>query len=188
LGLNIKYLDIGGGLGVDYKGEEVPTAQGLVAVFAPLLAEWPGLALVLEPGRSIVGPAAVLLVRVLYDKITPFKRFFVVDGAMSDLIRPSLYGSYHEIRPVKDYGRPKALVDVVGPVCESGDFLAQERELPLVEPGELLAVFGAGAYGFSMSSNYNSRPRAAEVLVEGSAFRVIRSRENLEDLLLGETI
>ncbi|MDR2422340.1 MAG: diaminopimelate decarboxylase [Deltaproteobacteria bacterium] len=187
-GIELKCLDVGGGLGIDYKGEKPPTPLEWVAAFVPVLKEFSGLTLILEPGRSIVGPAGALVVRVLYDKATPYKRFVIVDGAMNDLIRPSLYGAHHAIKPVRDLKRPQAQVDVVGPVCESGDFLAQGRLMPLAEPGELLAVLGAGAYGFSMSSNYNSRPRAAEALVEGSAFRVVRARETLEDLIRGETV
>jgi diaminopimelate decarboxylase len=188
VGVNIQLLDVGGGLGINYHGEEIPSPQELVQAFGELLAAYPGLRLILEPGRSIVGQAAVLLIKCLYNKVTPFKRFVITDGAMSDLIRPSLYGSYHEIKPVRAAGRPAAKVNVVGPICESGDFLAQDREIPLVESGEFLAVFGAGAYGFAMSSNYNSRPRPAEALVDGARFRVIRARETLEDLTRGETI
>ncbi|MDR0550235.1 MAG: diaminopimelate decarboxylase [Deltaproteobacteria bacterium] len=187
-GITLKYLDIGGGLGINYHGETPPSPVEWVATMASLLAKRKELTLVLEPGRSIVGPAGLLLTRVLYDKVTPYKRFFIVDGAMNDLIRPSLYDSYHEILPVLDRQRPLSLVSVVGPVCESGDFLAKDRQMPLAEPGELLATLGAGAYGFSMSSNYNSRPRPAEVLVDGKSFKTIRTRETLADLLKGETL
>ncbi|MDR1870623.1 MAG: diaminopimelate decarboxylase [Deltaproteobacteria bacterium] len=188
LGLNLNYLDVGGGLGINYKGEEVPEPAGLVKVFDPVLKAHPNLTLIMEPGRSIVGPAGILVFRVLYIKETPFKSFIIGDGAMNDLVRPSLYGSYHEIKPVNlKAAGPVKKVNVVGPVCESGDFLAVDRELPLIAPGELLVAWGAGAYGFSMSSNYNSRPRPAEVLVDGAIWRTIRSRETLADLIRGET-
>ena len=140
-----------------------------------------------EPGRSIVGEAGVLLTRVLYRKQTARKQFIVVDAAMNDLIRPALYKSHHEIVPVRQDGaRALVTVDVVGPVCETGDFLAKDRDMPLVDTGELLAICTAGAYGFAQSSNYNSRPRAAEVLVENGAWRIIRARETHADLIRGE--
>ena len=142
-----------------------------------------------EPGRSIVGPAGVLLTRVLYRKKTPSKEFVVVDAAMNDLIRPSLYRSHHDILPLRWPQSPSSIVaDVVGPICETGDFLARDRELADVQPGEYLAVASAGAYGFVQSSNYNSRPRAPEVLVEGAAWRVIRERESYADLIRGEKV
>jgi len=140
----------------------------------------------IEPGRSIVGGAGVLLTRVLYRKRTGDKEFVVVDGAMNDLIRPVLYGAYHQILPLRQNEGPKTRVDVVGPVCETGDFLARDRDIPAVLPGDLLAVCSAGAYGFVQASNYNARPRAAEVLVEGDAWRVVRPRETYEDLVRGE--
>jgi diaminopimelate decarboxylase len=136
----------------------------------------------------IVGNAGILLTRVLYLKEAEEKKFVVVDGAMNDLIRPALYGSYQAIRPVLDKKTEPVVADVVGPICESGDFFAKDREIPRPEPGDLLAVMSAGAYGFSMASNYNSRPRAAEVLVDGDRFHVIRARESFEDLIRGETI
>jgi diaminopimelate decarboxylase len=140
----------------------------------------------IEPGRSIVGAAGVLLSRVLYRKTTGDKEFVVIDAAMNDLIRPALYSAYHEILPVRETNAPKSTVDVVGPVCETGDFLAKDRELPEVMPGDTVAICTAGAYGFVQSSNYNSRPRVAEVLVEESSWRVIRKRETYEDLVRGE--
>jgi diaminopimelate decarboxylase len=143
--------------------------------------------LIFEPGRVIVGNAGILVTRVLYLKEGPAKQFVIVDAGMNDLIRPSLYGSYHQIQPVVDRQRPQTRADVVGPICETGDFLARDRNLPHVEQGEMLAVMSTGAYGFSMSSNYNSRPRPAEVLVRGGCFEVIRSRETLDDLLRGES-
>jgi diaminopimelate decarboxylase len=143
---------------------------------------------ILEPGRVIVGNAGILVTRVLYTKTTPEKSFIIVDAGMNDLIRPSLYGSFHGIEPVRVPCRGKIKADVVGPICESSDFLAKDREMDSFETGDLLAVMSAGAYGFSMSSNYNSRPRIAEVLGKGDAYHVIRTRESYEDLVRGETI
>jgi len=186
-GLPIRYLDVGGGLGIRYRDEDVPT-PGQYAEVVVSAAGRLGLTLILEPGRSIVGNAGILLTRVLYNKETPDKRFVVVDAAMNDLIRPSLYDAYHEILPLREApGRPARTVDVVGPVCESGDFLAKDRALPQVEEGELLAVMSAGAYGFVMASNYNARPRAPEVLVDGSRYAIVRRRESYEDLIAGES-
>jgi diaminopimelate decarboxylase len=145
-----------------------------------------GLFILIEPGRSITGEAGVLLTRVLYRKCSPAKEFVVVDAAMNDLIRPSLYQSHHEIVPVRQAQRGTILADVVGPVCETGDFLARDRELANVLPGDLLAVSTAGAYAFVAASNYNSRVRPPEVLVEGSQWRVVRARETFEDLVRGE--
>jgi diaminopimelate decarboxylase len=146
--------------------------------------------LIMEPGRVIVGNAGILVTQVLYIKEGESKRFVIVDAAMNDLIRPSLYGAYHEIRPLTESAlhRPKHQVDVVGPVCESGDFLAKDRSLAEVKPGELLAVMSAGAYGFVMSSNYNSRPRVPEALVKDGEIHVIRERETYNDLVKGERI
>jgi diaminopimelate decarboxylase len=141
-----------------------------------------------EPGRSIVGPAGVLLTRVLYRKKNGAKEFIVVDAAMNDLIRPALYRAHHEIIPLRTNPLPPVIADVVGPVCETGDFLAREREMDNVMPGDFLAVCTAGAYGFVQSSNYNSRLRPPEVLVEGGAYRVIRKRENYDDLVRGEVV
>jgi diaminopimelate decarboxylase len=147
-----------------------------------------GLSVMVEPGRSIAGPAGVLLTRVLYRKKNGAKEFVVVDAAMNDLIRPALYHAHHEIIPVRKNRLPPMTVDVVGPVCETGDFLARDRQMANAMPGDFLAVCTAGAYGFVQSSNYNSRPRGPEVLVEGSGYRVIRRRETYEDLVRGETI
>jgi diaminopimelate decarboxylase len=185
--IEIRYLDLGGGLGITYS-EEVPPHPREYA--KSLLAEVGGIdcTLIFEPGRVIVGNAGSLITRVLYTKAGPVKNFLVVDAAMNDLVRPSLYGSYHHIQPVFDHGRQQLTVDVVGPICETGDFLARDRSLPQVEPGELLAVMSAGAYGFAMSSNYNSRPRPAEILVSDDKFEVIRSRETYDDLLRGERV
>jgi len=144
--------------------------------------------LIFEPGRVIVGNAGVLLARVLYTKRTQSKSFIITDTAMNDLIRPSLYGSYHQVQPLRRQSRESHIVDVVGPICESGDFIAKDRGLPMVESGDFLAVMSAGAYGFTMSSNYNSRPRAAEVLVKDDRYFVIRRRETWDDLIQCETI
>lgn len=188
-GLNIRYLNIGGGLGITYAEEKPPLPHELADAVSPLIKDL-GVTLVMEPGRVIVGNAGVLITTVLYEKTGETKHFAIVDAAMNDLIRPSLYGAYHEIRPVNQQAglRTKQLMDIVGPVCESGDFLAKDRMLASVRPGELLAVMSAGAYGFVMASNYNSRPRAPEVLVKGSDFYVIRTRETFDDLIKGETI
>lgn len=188
-GFDMQYLDIGGGLGIRYKDEGPPEPSEYAATLAPLLAGL-GCTILLEPGRLLVGNAGILVTRVLYDKANLAKKFLVVDGAMNDLIRPSLYNAYHAIVPViqPGNGQPEETLDVVGPICESGDFLAKERALPLCQPGDLLAVLSAGAYGFSMASNYNSRPRAAEVLVREGQFSLIRARETYDDLIRGETI
>jgi diaminopimelate decarboxylase len=185
--IEIKYLDLGGGLGITYSEEAPPHPREYAK---SLLAEIDGIdcTLIFEPGRVIVGNAGSLITRVLYTKAGPVKSFLVVDAGMNDLMRPSLYGSYHHIQPVFDHGRQELTVDVVGPICETGDFLARDRSLPQVEPGELLAVMSAGAYGFAMSSNYNSRPRPAEILVSDDKFEVIRSRETYDDLLRGERV
>jgi len=184
----IRYLDAGGGLGIRYKDEDPPTPREYAEVLLPI-AKSLGVTLILEPGRSIVGNAGLLLTRVLYLKENDLKRFVIVDAAMNDLIRPSLYNAYHAILPVRAADdRASRAVDVVGPICESGDFLAKDRELPGVEEGELLAVMSAGAYGFAMASNYNTRPRAAEVLVDGSRFSIVRRRESYADLITGELI
>jgi diaminopimelate decarboxylase len=190
-GHNIDYVDVGGGLGIDY-GEDQEKfsdrmARYALAVTRPLRKL--KVHLLLEPGRSIVGPAGVLLTRVIYKKANDSKRFLVVDAAMNDLIRPALYGAHHDIAPVVQQKGPKArkeIVDVVGPVCESGDFFARDRELPNLEEGELLAILDAGAYGMALASNYNTRPRAAEILVRGKSVRVIRRREKLSDLYSAE--
>jgi diaminopimelate decarboxylase len=185
-GLALRTIDLGGGLGVSYDGNEVPDPAALAAAVLPALAGLP-LTLVLEPGRSLVAPAGVLLTRVLYVKQGEERRFVIVDAGMNELLRPALYQAFHRIEPVRARGRGSELVDVVGPVCETSDFLARRRELERAEPGELLAVRDVGAYGFAMASNYNMRPRAAEVLIEHGRFRLIRRRETLEDLVRTET-
>jgi diaminopimelate decarboxylase len=186
-GIALKYLDLGGGLGIPYQEEPPPPSEYAAALLGPLRGI--GLKLIIEPGRVLVGNAGILVTRVLYVKETDVKRFVVVDGAMNDLLRPVLYEAFHEIRPVvrKD-GIGTVTADVVGPVCESGDFFARERELPQANRGDLLAVMSAGAYGFVMASNYNSRPRAPEVIVNGNEYVVARERETFEDLIRGEKI
>jgi diaminopimelate decarboxylase len=184
----IRHLDLGGGLGVAYHaGEKSPQIQAFVeTLFSKLHSS--GLTVIVEPGRSIVGPAGVLLTRVLYRKRNGDKEFLVVDAAMNDLIRPALYRAHHEIVPLRKNALPPVVMDVVGPVCETGDFLARDRAMANAMPGDFLAVSTAGAYGFVQSSNYNSRPRAPEVLVEGDTWRIIRQRESYADLVRGETI
>ena len=170
---------------MSYDGSGVPDATRLAAAVLPALEGLP-LTLVLEPGRSLVAAAGALLTRVLYVKEGHGKRFVVVDAGMNDLLRPALYQAFHRIEPVGRAGERAELVDVVGPVCETSDFLARRRELERVEPGELLAVRDAGAYAFSMSSNYNMRPRAAEVMIEDGTARLIRRRETFDDLVRTE--
>ncbi|MFU2208009.1 diaminopimelate decarboxylase [Solidesulfovibrio sp. C21] len=182
MGVPLRYLDLGGGLGIQYNEEEPPHPHEFGQALTKALGDLP-LTLILEPGRVIVGNAGILVTEVVYTKKTPSKDFVIVDAAMNDLIRPSLYDSYHAIREVRPAEREMLNVDVVGPICESGDFLARDRELPSVAPGEYLAVYSAGAYGFTMSSNYNSRPRAAEVLVDGDTVTLARRRETYEDLI-----
>jgi diaminopimelate decarboxylase len=184
----IEALDVGGGLGVRYHNEKAPTPQAFAAAVAPAVKQ-AGLALVCEPGRYLVANAGVLVTKVLYRKHAGGKDFVVVDAGMTDFVRPSHYNAHHEIVPLADGGGPaEELVNVVGPICESGDFLALDRKLPPVEAGAYLAVLGTGAYGFVMSSTYNQRPRPPEVLVEGDRYYVARHRETLEDLLRGEVL
>jgi diaminopimelate decarboxylase len=185
-GIRLKHVDVGGGLGITYRDETPPSPEDYAqAILAPIKAR--GLEIILEPGRAIVGNAGVLLTRVEYLKPGETKNFAVVDAAMNDLIRPALYSAWQEIVPVRPRTMGEERVyDVVGPVCETGDYLGKERALR-IEAGDLLAVRSAGAYGFSMSSNYNSRPRAAEVMVDGDRFHIIRQRETLTDLWKGET-
>jgi diaminopimelate decarboxylase len=185
-GHSIRHVDLGGGLGVAYNpAQATPAIREFTGKLRQKL-EGRGLAVMVEPGRSIVGAAGVLLTRVLYRKTTPNKEFVVVDAAMNDLIRPALYQSHHEIVPLRKSGRSPIVADVVGPVCETGDFLARDRQVADAAPGDLLAVCTAGAYGFALSSNYNSRPRPPETLVSGGEWRTIRTRETLDDLIRGE--
>ncbi|MDH5525024.1 MAG: diaminopimelate decarboxylase [Desulfobulbaceae bacterium] len=185
-GITIAYLDLGGGLGIQYKDEEPPHPEAYGQAIKKELA---GLdcTLILEPGRVIVGNAGVLITKVLYTKEGK-KKFIIVDAGMNDLARPSLYDAHHSIQAVTNPGREKVVADVVGPICETGDFLAREKQVPAAVSDDLLAVMSAGAYGFSMSSNYNSRPRVAEVLVKHDQFHVIRAREEYETLIQGEMI
>ncbi len=187
LGFELKYLDIGGGLGIVYDQEEPPLPDEYSSAILKELKGLPTI-LILEPGRLIVGNAGILVTKVLYTKSNREKKFVIVDAGMNDLIRPSLYQAYHRIVPVEEKEGEEVVVDIVGPICESGDFLAKERRIPQVRRGDLLAVMSAGAYGFVMSSNYNSRPRVAEVLVEGDQFFLIRQRERVEDLTVLESI
>ncbi len=190
--VNIEYLNIGGGLGIVYKEERPQTAQEFARAILPLLKPLRQ-KIILEPGRFIVGNSGILVAKVLYVKEAPVKKFVIVDAGMNDLIRPSLYNAYHEILPLAKSQNKKSKVknqkfDVVGPICESGDFLAKDRIMPLLKSGDMLAVMGAGAYGFSMSSNYNSRPKLAEVMVIKNKFYITRKRETYSDLIKGETV
>lgn len=186
-GVPIRHVDLGGGLGVPYQPEEEePDVAAHIRAVCER-CEGRGLKLMMEPGRSIVGPAGVLLARVLNRKSTATKEFVVVDAAMNDLIRPALYQAYHEIVPLRAHlSGTTVKADVVGPVCETGDFFARDREMANVLPGDFVALCTAGAYGFVQASNYNSRPRPAEVLVEGASWKFIRARETFEDLVKGE--
>ena len=183
---DIKYFNIGGGLGIRYKDEEVPTPRDFVDAIRPTLSAT-GAKILCEMGRYIAGNAGALLTRVLYRKRSGDKNFLVADAGMNDLLRPSLYDAHHEVCPVREDGSV-ANADLVGPVCESGDYLAKDRDLPDAAEGDLLALTGAGAYGFSMASNYNSRPRPAEVLVKGDRWAVVREREHYADLVKGELV
>ena len=187
-GMPIRYLNIGGGLGITYADETPPHPQALADAITPLLQKTQ-CEIIMEPGRVIAGNAGILLTRVLYLKETDAKKFVIVDAGMNDLLRPSLYDAHHDILPVRRSPQaPDDTVDVVGPVCESGDFFARHRVMPAVKAGELLAVMSAGAYGFTMASNYNSRPRVPEILVKGGDSFVIRERETFDDLIRGERI
>ena len=187
-GVPIRYLNMGGGLGITYSDETPPRPKEFAEAVTPLL-QAAHCEIIMEPGRVIVGNAGALLTRVLYIKETGTKTFAIVDAAMNDLLRPSLYQAHHDILPVRRVpNASEGVFDVVGPICESGDFLAQNRTLPAVKAGDLLAVMSAGAYGFTMASNYNSRPRGPEILVKGGESFVIRERETFDDLVRGERI
>lgn len=190
-GIKIYYLDLGGGVGITYADEQPPHPHDYAMAINDELGDL-DCTLILEPGRVIVGNAGILVTEVQYTKVNTGgekdKRFVIVDAAMNDLTRPSLYGAYHEIIPVKKGAAEEQMVDIVGPICETGDFMARDRNLPQVEQGDLLAIMSSGAYGFSMSSNYNSRTRAAEVLVRGDKYFVIRLREDYHDLIKGESM
>jgi diaminopimelate decarboxylase len=189
-GHQIEFIDAGGGLGISYEKSNATEFEESVVAYARAIAEplrGLDIHLLLEPGRTIVGPAGALITSVVYRKENNGKTFIVVDAAMNDLIRPSLYGAYHAITPVcLDEAAPEESVDIVGPICETGDFFARGRELPHVKEGDLLAVLDAGAYGMVLASNYNTRPRAAEVLVSGTSVQIIRRREKISDLLRNE--
>ncbi len=186
--IKIEYLDIGGGLGIIYRDEKPQTAQDFADAVLSYLSKL-DIKIIMEPGRFIVGNAGIFVTKVLYIKDNGVKKFVIVDGGMNDFIRPTLYGAYHEVTPVKGTSSTKRFkVDVVGPICESGDFFAKDRDIPLVKKDDLLAVMSAGAYGFVMASNYNVRCRPPEVMVKGKKFAVTKEREKFEDLLRGEHI
>ena len=188
--IDVKYFNIGGGLGIMYSIENPQTAKNFAKRVLPLLKN-SKCKIILEPGRFISGNSGILVTKVIYTKRTPRKKFLIVDSGMSELIRPSLYEAYHKIVPIRvreNSSQTCEKVDIVGPICESGDFLGKDRFLPQMLKGDILAVMGAGAYGFAMSSNYNSRPRAAEVIVIKNKFYIIRKNENYKDLIKGETI
>lgn len=186
-GIPLRHIDMGGGLGVTYQDEQPPAVADYIAALLARLQDYPHLSLYLEPGRAIVANAGVLLTRVEYLKSNGFKHFIMVDAGMNDLLRPSLYQAHHDIVNVRASDAPVITGDVVGPVCETGDFLGQQRSLA-VAAGDLLAVKSAGAYGFAMSSNYNSRPRPPEVLIAGEQSYLIRARETMDDVWRGETL
>jgi len=187
-GTPVRYIDIGGGLGISYKKEEEPPTPADYADIVRSTFPSSEYSLILEPGRSLVGNCGIMTSKVIYIKQGTSKKFVIVDAAMNDLLRPSFYSSYHEIVPVKQRKSGSEKVDIVGPICESGDFLAQDRNFPQVQSGDYIAVMSSGAYGFVMASNYNTRPRAAEVMVKDDQYTVIREREKFEDLVRGEKI
>lgn len=186
-GIKFKYFDIGGGLGIIYSKEQPSTPDQFASAVRPFLEKL-GLTIIMEPGRFIAGNAGILVTKVIYVKDNPVKKFVIVDAGMNDLIRPSLYGAYHEIVPAVKNSAAEMKADIVGPVCESGDFFAKERQIPEIHENQYLVLMGAGAYGFTMASNYNTRPRAAEVMVNGADFAVIRERETFKQLIAGEKI
>ena len=187
IGIPIQYVNVGGGLGITYENETPPHPKDLAEAIGPLVKDLKCI-LIMEPGRALVGNAGILVTKVLYTKEGDSKKFVIVDAAMNDLLRPSLYGAYHQIQPVIRRGRKPITADVVGPICESADFLAKDREMEECLPEEYLAVMSAGAYGFAMASNYNARPRAPEILVKGDRHFVVRERETHADLVRGEHI
>ncbi|MDA8273488.1 MAG: diaminopimelate decarboxylase [Deltaproteobacteria bacterium] len=187
LGFDIKYLDLGGGLGITYENEMPPHPSTYMNSIKNILGDYKG-KVIFEPGRVIAGNSGIFVTKVIYNKDTGSKNFVIVDGGMNDLIRPALYEAYHEIVPVVKRSGARIRADVVGPVCESADFLGKDRLLSHVQEGDLLAVYSAGAYGFSMSSNYNSRPRVPEILVDKDKYCIIRQRETYDDLIAGEFI
>ena len=183
----ITYLDLGGGLGIKYDQESPPHPDQYAEAIVEKASDL-NCTLIFEPGRVIVGNAGILVTKVLYTKTNQEKNFIIVDAGMNDLVRPSFYDAFHEIKPIKIEAGDEILADIVGPICESGDFLAKKRRLPRLEQNDLIAVMSAGAYGFTMASNYNSRTRAAEILVNGNEYHIIRERESYSDLIKGESI
>lgn len=186
-GIKLEYLDIGGGLGIIYKDEKPQTANDFAKAILPYLQKT-GLKIIMEPGRFIAGNAGVFVTKVLYLKDNGVKKFLIVDGGMNDFARPSLYDAYHEIVPLKKTSAKMLTMDVVGPICESGDYFAKDRLLPALKKNDLLAIMGAGAYGYVMSSNYNVRGRGPEVIVKGSKYAVTKKRETYADLIRGESV
>jgi diaminopimelate decarboxylase len=186
-GVSLEYLDIGGGLGIIYRDETPQTAECFARAVVPYLKKT-GLKIIMEPGRFIAGNAGILVSKVIYLKDNGFKKFLIVDAGMNDLIRPSMYDAYHEIVPVKKTKARKVRLDIVGPICESGDFFAKDRVFPALKKNDLIAVMSAGAYGYVMASNYNVRGRPAEVMVRGGQFEVTKKRETFDDLMRGETV
>ena len=181
-GIELKHFDIGGGLGIKYKPEDnPPKPKDLANLILPIVKET-GLNLILEPGRSLIGEAGALITQVIFTKNKKDKHFIIVDSGMNDLVRPSIYNAYHHILSVQQKDK-KVVADIVGPICETGDFLALDREIDDVERGDYLAVLSAGAYGSSMSSNYNVRPRAMEILVDGNNYYIIKEREDYNYLI-----
>ena len=187
INIKLQYIDLGGGLGITYKDEKPPTPRELARALIPLIKGTP-YRFIFEPGRFIAGNAGILVTKILYLKETAAKKFVIVDAGMNDLSRPVLYDAYHEIMPVEEVGQKEMIVDVVGPICESGDYFAKKRSLPPVQQGDLLAIFNAGAYGFSMASNYNARPRSCEAMVINGKYYVTRERETFEDLVKKEKL
>jgi len=187
MAFDIQFLNLGGGLGITYNDEKPPHPLEYAMALKKLLRN-NDITLILEPGRVIIGNAGILITRALYTKSTKNKRFVIVDAGMNDLIRPTLYNSFHAIQPVKIIQSEMVVTDLVGPVCETGDFFAKNRKMPAFQSGDLIAIMSAGAYGFSMASNYNSRLRPAEVMVKGKLFSIIRSQETYDDLIHGEVI
>ena len=187
MGLDIKLLNFGGGLGITYNDEKPPHPLEYARALKEIIGE-DKFTLILEPGRVIIGNAGILVTRVLYTKPTATKRFIIVDAGMNDLIRPALYNSFHTVQPVKMTRSKMITATLAGPICETGDFLAKDRKMPPFKSGDLVAIMSAGAYGFSMASNYNSRPRPAEVMVKGKLSSIIRQRETYDDLISREEI
>ena len=185
IGIDLQIVDIGGGLGIKYNIEIPPDPADWAQMICPLIQKT-GCRLIIEPGRSMVGNAGILITKALYIKKNEDKTFIVVDAGMNDLARPSLYGSYHGVIPVKERKAEKRIVDIVGPICESGDFIAKDREIPMPEEGDYLAVLSAGAYAMSMSSNYNSRPRAAVILADHDSIKLVTKRETYKDIVSRE--